>query len=201
MKTYQKSLLVSLMFISSTLIGCRHEKNTITEIKTQNELHDILTKCQGPIVVTLSMNNCGWCTKMHPIIEAVAADDKFRAISFYQADGHSLTAPENEPSVSAADIVKEATGQDLPGYPFILFMNKGTSVGKQIGGIVLTPEQKAKKVSEQQVFADKIAQVFPESMSKPCTTSDAIAAKVNAAESTLQKNWQSLVAYMTQPTQ
>lgn len=166
MNTYQKNILVSIMFISSILVGCRHEKDGITEIKTQTELQDILTKSQGPIVVSLQMKNCGWCKRMHPIVDQVAHDKIFHAVAFYSADAHALTADDGQESVSTEEIVKQATGQNIPGYPFILFMNKGKFIDKQVGGIVQTPEQKNKNVSELQIFAKKISDTFPNSVDK-----------------------------------
>jgi thiol-disulfide isomerase/thioredoxin len=152
------------MFISSTLLGCRHEKDGIAEIKTQIELQDILTKSQGPIVVSLQMKNCGWCKKMHPIVEQVAHDKKFHAIGFYTADAHALTADDGQESLTTEEIVKQATGQNIPGYPFIVFMNKGKFIDKQVGGIVQTSEQKNKNVSEEEIFAKKVSDTFPNSV-------------------------------------
>lgn len=151
MKNYQKNLTLSLLLIASTLVGCRHETNAITEIASQEDLRNLLTESQGPIVVAMHMQNCGWCKKMEPIIEQTAQEKQLKNISFYRANG---------PALEASDIVKEITGQEIPGYPFILFMNKGRCIGTQIGGIVKDSQQKARNLSEQKIFAEKIATIF-----------------------------------------
>lgn len=206
MNLYKKNLLACVMLISSTLFSCRHEQDHgITEIKTQTELQDILTKCQGPVVISLSMQHCGWCKKMHPIVENIAHDRRFKNIAFYSADAHALTPDEGKKSIPTEDIIVDALAHtstltcqsnkieekvqllkntknsdnnsdnntkentiitNIPGYPFIIFMNHGKCVGKQVGGIVRTQEQINKKISEEQVFADKIIATFPDSVDK-----------------------------------
>lgn len=168
MNIYQKNILAYFILISSPLLSCRHEEDGIIEIKTQTELQNLLTNSHAPLVVFLSMKNCGWCTKMHSIVDDVACDKRFQAIAFYTADGHNLKAQYSEKSVATQDIVKNTTGENIPGYPFILFMNKGKFIDKQIGGTVLTKEQKTKAVTdkekfsaEKQVFAEKIMALFP----------------------------------------
>lgn len=195
MSLYKKNLLACVMLISSTLFSCRHElDHGITEIKTQTELQNILTKSQGPVVISLSMQNCGWCHKMAPIIEKAAHNKKFENIAFYKADAHALTPDEGKESIPTEDIVVHALAGQLgnndevkvqllkhtkksdkneqgdtiithvPGYPFIIFINNGKCVGKQVGGIVRTQEQINKKISEEQVFADKLSAIFPNSI-------------------------------------
>ena len=145
MKIFQKHMLICLMLTVSMLVGCPHDQDSITIIETQDGLQNLLTKCQGPIMISFHMKHCGWCEKMEPIINDLAADPRFNNICFYRADGRGLKAAHGKPSISTPDLVKQATGQDLPGYPFLLFMDQGKYITKQVGG---TTEEKLTKMIE-----------------------------------------------------
>jgi len=70
------------------------------------------------------MDHCGWCAKMHPIMENVAKNSNFHAITFYQANG---------PELQASIHVKNILQKKITGYPTIFFLNQGEVIDIQIG--------------------------------------------------------------------
>ena len=144
MKIFQKYMLICLTLTISMLVGCPHDKDSMINIETQDGLQNLLTKSQGPIVISFHMKNCGWCKQMESIINDLAADSRFNNICFYRVDGRGLKAAQDKQSIATPDLVKQITGQDLPGYPFLLFMDQGKYITKQVGGT--TEEELTKKI-------------------------------------------------------
>ena len=144
MKNFQKNIFISFILTVSMLVGCPHDQDSITNIETQDNLQNLLTKSQGPIVIALYMDGCQHCKQMEPIINNVAANQRFNNICFYRANGRGLKATHSK--LSTPDLVKQAIGQDLPGYPFLLFMDQGKYITKQVGS---TTEEKLTKIIEK----------------------------------------------------
>ena len=157
MKIFQKYILISFMLTMSIATGCPHDKDSIINIETQDGLQNLLTKSQGPIAIFFHMKGCHWCEKTEPVINEIAADPRFNNICFYRADARGLTAAQGKPSVATPNLVRQATGQDIPGYPFILFMNQGKYINKQIGGIT------------EEGLINKIENAFPDAMNHNIT--------------------------------
>jgi len=166
MKNIKIYLSIYLLLITSFTLACPHDKDSIIEIETQDGLHKILTKSQGPIVIAFHKKQCEWCKEMDPMIQSLSKHPKYQNIGFYRANGKGLKPTDDTPSVETAIIVKKTTNQDLIGYPYILFMNQGKCVEKQVGGVVRTKDQINKEISELEVLAQKIEKAFPASISK-----------------------------------
>ena len=96
----------------------------VIEVGSQQELRELLKNPQEESVVSLYMNGCGWCTKMAPVVDAVASNPEFASMKFYRVDGNALQAP---------SVVKELCDQEINGYPSLLFMNEKGYVDKQVG--------------------------------------------------------------------
>ena len=137
MKIFQKYLLICITLTVSMLEGCPHDKDSITNIETPEALHNLLTKSQGPIIISLFMDGCHYCEKMKPIINDLATEPRFTNICFFHAD-----------KLNDRD-TKQAISQDIPGYPFFLFMDQGKYITKQIGE------------STKEEFIHKIETAFP----------------------------------------
>jgi|GEM_PF-1233108 len=164
MKKNHIFLYIYLLLTTVIVTTCPHDKDSIIEIETQDALHTILTKSQGPVVIAFHKSQCPWCKEMDPMIDNLSKHPKLQNISFYRANGRGLKTVDNKPSIETATIVKTATNQELIGYPFILFMNQGKYTNKQVGGIVRTRDQINKDMSETEVLFQKIEQSFPNSM-------------------------------------
>jgi len=134
MKIFQKYMLLCLTLTLSMLVGCPHDKDSIINIETQEGLQNLLTNCQGPIIISFHMKNCERCEIIEPIINDLATEQRFNNICFYRADGRDLKTVHDKPSVSTPDLVKQSTGQDLSDYPFLLFMDQGQYITKQVDG-------------------------------------------------------------------
>lgn len=166
MKNIKIYLSVYLLLTTSLTFVCPHDKDSVIEIETQDGLHTILTKSQGPIIIALHKKQCGWCKEMDPMIQSLSQHPKYQNIGFYRADGKNLKSTQDSFSVSTEEIVQRATNQKLIGYPYILFMNQGKCVDKQVGGVVRTKDQINKEISELEVLAQKIEKAFSGSINR-----------------------------------
>lgn len=124
------SILYLIFATSSIIISCpehkdSNNKDAIVVIETEDGLENLLKNNEGPCLISFFMDKCGWCKKMHPIIENLANDDQFYHITFYSVNG---------PLLKAAEKVKEILNILITGYPTMLFINRGEVVDKQIGG-------------------------------------------------------------------
>ena len=140
------------IFTLSTLLGCPHDKASITYIETQDGLKNLLTKSQGPIIISLYMQECKHCEKLEPIIDKLAADKRFNNLCFYRADAHNLKPTNNNSTIKTQDLIQQTTGQNIPGYPYLLFMNKGKFITKQVG--LISENDLQKKI--ERTFSDFI---------------------------------------------
>ena len=87
------------------------------------------------------MNGCGWCNKMKPAFDAVVANPEFAKIQFYSVNG---------PELQVQNILQDAIGVQVNGYPLFVGMNNGKFIDKQVGG------------SSPEAFEHKIKTMFPE---------------------------------------
>lgn len=165
MKNIKIYLSIYLLLTTSLTFACRHDKDSVIEIETQDGLDKIL-KSQGAIIIQFHRKQCGWCKEMDPMIQSLSKQKRYENIGFYRANGRGLKPAKDTPSVETATIVKTTTNQDLIGYPYILFMNQGKCVDKQVGGVVRTKDQINKEISELEVLAQKIENAFPGSINK-----------------------------------
>ena len=117
-------------------------ENSVIEVESQEELRELLENPQEQSVISLYMNGCGWCTKMAPVLDEVAANPEFASMKFYRVDGSAL---------QAAPMVKELCDQQINGYPSLLFMNEKGYVDKQVG------------FAKQEDLEEKINRVFSDS--------------------------------------
>jgi len=128
MKKTTQSLLIYFILTVSSIMTCPEDQDlleSIIQIENESGLEDILKNNQGPIAIYLYSNGCPWCTKMKPVIQKLSENKSFCHVSFYQVNG---------PEQNAATLVKHYIDQKVPGYPFIIFMNHGKYIDKQIGG-------------------------------------------------------------------
>ena len=135
MNFYKKYFFITCIFTLSALTGCPHTQESTIKIETFDILNNLLTQSQGPIIIGLYKQNCPWCEKIKPILDHIASDQKFNNIGFYTTYGHNLKVPENTSSMSIAELIKKTTNKNIPGYPFLLFINQGQCIGTQIGAI------------------------------------------------------------------
>jgi len=126
MKITIKKIILSLTLVALTINSCPDHNDTLVCVKDQNNLKSLIYESQGPILISLYMDRCGWCNKMEPIIEKLSQEDKFAPITFYTANGPELQAPKL--------LQAHTSKQEVPGYPFIILMNHGKIIDKQIGG-------------------------------------------------------------------
>ncbi|MBV8660989.1 MAG: thioredoxin family protein [Candidatus Dependentiae bacterium] len=119
------SILYLIFATSSIAIACPHDEDLVVAIETEDDLQNLLNNNEGPCLISFFMDRCGWCKKMHPIIENLAQDNQFYHITFYTING---------PLLKAAEKVKEILNVLITGYPTMLLMNQGKVIDKQIGG-------------------------------------------------------------------
>jgi thiol-disulfide isomerase/thioredoxin len=120
----------------------KQDEKALIEIATSDELRNILQNSEKPSVIFLYMDNCGWCKKVHPIVEQMVKNPLFSMIDFYAVDGKAA---------QAAPIVKEIVDQNITGFPSFIFMNKGKYIDKQVGFLELA----AFEAKLQNVFNNK----------------------------------------------
>lgn len=102
----------------------RSHNSAVIEINNQQDLQNLLDSNEEPSVLFFHMNGCGWCRKMDPIYDEVAANPEFKHIKFYKIEGSASQAP---------SLVDKAFGQRITGYPTLIFTNKDGYVDKQVG--------------------------------------------------------------------
>jgi len=144
MKFFKKYIFIFCIFTIAIATGCPHDSETVIEIETQEALKNLLTNSQGPIIISLYIQNCKWCHKIMPIVDTLATDPRFNNICFYRAGARDLKSAYGKTPVSTPELIKQATGQNIPGYPFLLFMDQGKYIAKQVG--VTTEEELTKKI-------------------------------------------------------
>lgn len=125
MKTIIKYSILYLILATSIITACPHDKDFIIPITTQRELKSLLTNNLGPTAIAFHMDKCNWCNQMDSIFKKVAQGNQFDHVTFYKANGPNLEAPTH---------VKKTLYRKIPGYPYILIMNKGKVIKEQIGG-------------------------------------------------------------------
>lgn len=90
----------------------------LVELKTQEQLHDLCLQHKNQSVILLHMHGCGWCNKIMPIFYALAQNEKYQNLDFYDIDGRSA---------NAGAVIKELYNKSIGGYPSILFLQKDGS--------------------------------------------------------------------------
>ncbi|MBP6870097.1 hypothetical protein KBC04_04395 [Candidatus Babeliales bacterium] len=146
MKNIIKNSLLYFIFFTSTITLTTqfYDNDHIIELKNKDELQNLLKNNLGPCLIYFYMNNCGWCSKIGPIIEELSQSKQFlHAITFYKVNG---------PQTQAAELVPEYLQKKIQGYPTIFFMNKGELFDTQVGGAnketMITKLQALLKVSQ-----------------------------------------------------
>lgn len=112
---------------------------SIIQISQENDLRRLLQENKKPSVVFFYMNGCGWCKKMEPVFAQVSQNPKFKNLEFIMVNGRDAQAPM---------VVKQMLEQQIQGYPFIIFMNEGKFIDKQVG------------FAQQEQFEQKLSQIF-----------------------------------------
>jgi len=100
------------------------KKEPVLEIKNQDDLNDLLQNSNKSSVIFFYMDGCGWCKKMEPVFAEVAENPEFASVGFYHLNGRHT---------NAASLVSDLFDEKINGYPFILFVDKGKFVQKQVG--------------------------------------------------------------------
>lgn len=125
MKKLIKYITLYFLLVPSFIFACRRDVNHVITIDTEKHLEKLLKNHQGPSVVYFYMDKCGWCKKMGPLFDELSDNAMFDHITFYKANG---------PHLQAATHCKKILDINIVGYPYMIFMNKGKVVDKQIGG-------------------------------------------------------------------
>jgi len=126
MKFIIKYTILYLIMTASIIFACPHDKDIIITIQDQDKMESLLKNNMGPCLMYFYMNNCGWCSKIAPILEKLAESEQFcNTVTFYKING---------PQVKASDLIKEHFNKKIIGYPTLFFMNQGKVIDTQIGG-------------------------------------------------------------------
>lgn len=126
MKFIIKYTILYLVMTISTVFACPHDKETMINIQDNDKLESLLKNNMGPSLIYFYSDNCGWCSKMKPIVEKLADDDQFcNMITFYKVNG---------PHTKAQDLILTYLNKKIPGYPTLLLINQGKVIETQIGG-------------------------------------------------------------------
>ena len=109
-------------------------ESLVALIDTEDQLLAALDS-QNPTAVLLFMNNCTYCKTITPVFQKHALEPRFKNVKFLQANGYDLKAHTH--------VKRESKDQfKVPGYPSVLFINKGKIVDVLIGGDPTKLEQK-----------------------------------------------------------
>lgn len=109
-------------------------ESLVALIDTEDQLLAALDS-QKPTAILLFMNNCTYCKTITPIFQKHALEPRFKKVNFLQANGYDLKAHTH--------VKRESKDQfKIPGYPSVLFVNKGKIVDVLIGGDPTKLEQK-----------------------------------------------------------
>lgn len=126
MKFIIKYIFLHLIMAASIIFACPHDKDIVITVQDQHKLESLLKNNIGPSLMYFYMNNCGWCSKIAPILEKLAESNQFcDTVTFYKING---------PQTKAADLIREHLDKKIIGYPTLFFMNQGKVIDTQIGG-------------------------------------------------------------------